>query len=153
MFGWDRDRIFNVEYELLFNNLKWLSCDFTLNDSSEGLIDIFCSRIKSYDPFVVLRYRKRGIGSSFKLFVFFCVPIPALCFHPLLGHGEIFIGYCLIVSEWTEFMWKEFSPLSRRAHMVYNFSTECLIFLSGIGFIENTVFSFFDTDTSKTIFT
>ncbi len=37
--------------------------------------------------------------------------------------------------------------------MIDDFTTEHLIFLSRIVFIQNTIFRFFETDTSKEIFT
>jgi len=43
MFGWDWEIILYVEYEFLFDNLKWFPCYFTLDSSPQKCINISLS--------------------------------------------------------------------------------------------------------------
>ena len=49
-------------------------------------------------------------------------------------------------------MREEFSPLPSTSHMIYDLTTECFIFLGGVGFVEDTVmFMVMKSDAGKTI--
>jgi len=135
MFGRNWERVLNVECELLFNNLKRFPSHFTLHNTIEASINIPGSYIKPYNSFIILRYGKRMIYTSFKFLIFFCMPIPSLCFHFFFGHWKVLLCDCFIVPKWRKMMGEKFSPFSSTSHMIDNLSTEGFIFLGGVGFV------------------
>lgn len=81
MFSRNRERIFYIEGKFLFNNLKWLPCYFTLNNSGKTVIDISSSGLKSYYSFIILRDRERlVIHPMIRRSLFFTLPFQSLCF-------------------------------------------------------------------------
>lgn len=54
VFGRDRNVIFYIDDELLFNDFKWFSGYFTMYDAREKFIDIFLSHFISYYFFIIL---------------------------------------------------------------------------------------------------
>ena len=124
MLGWNWERIFDVECELLFDDFKWFLCDFTDEDLYQECVDIFLSLFKSDNSLVIVSDRKWIVWCSFKFLYFLVVPIPSLRFHLLLCHREIFLSDCFIIPKRREFMGEEFSPLPCALHVVYDFPAE-----------------------------
>jgi hypothetical protein len=153
MFRRNWNRIFDIKDEFLFDDLEWFFCHCALYYSFQTIVNILRCRIKSYYSFIILRNRKRCIGISRKCLFFLCRPIPSLCSYFRFYHGKIFIGYRLIVSERREMMRQEFSPFTSRTHMFYYLTTQCLILLDRVGYIEDTVFGFFERRTPKKMLT
>jgi len=50
-------------------------------------------------------------------------------------------------------MREEFSPFACTSHMVDDFSTELFVFLGGVGFVEDAVFTMLERNTPKTLYT
>lgn len=81
----DREMIFYIENELLFDDFEWSFGYFTLNDSCEESINIFLSEIISHDFFIILIDRERCVKrSNIGVFVFTIVPIESSFFRFLL---------------------------------------------------------------------
>jgi hypothetical protein len=151
MFGRNREMMFYVEGEFLFDDFKWFSCDFTFDDSSQESINVLLGYFKSNDLFIVLGYGERLEVLTVKGLLFFGVPVPSLLSYLFLCHGEVFLCYCLIVAKGRELVGEEFSPLTGRDHVVYDLRTQLFVFGGRVGGIEDAVFLMLQGDTSKTI--
>jgi hypothetical protein len=139
VFSRNWNRVFNVEYEFLFDNLKRFFCYFALYHSCQTIVNIFSGGIKSYHSFVVLGYGKRGIFTSFKYFIVFCKPVPIFYFCFRLCDRKIFLSQTLIISPRCMFDRKKLSPCSFCLHGFNDVFDEFFIFIDRIGGIEDTV--------------
>ena len=99
MFGRNREMVFYVESEFLFDNLKWFSCYLTLHYSCEESIYVFLSYFKSDSLLIVLGYTERLEGPTVKGLLWCIVPIPSSRLHFRFCQREVFLSYCLIVTK------------------------------------------------------
>ena len=146
-----RKRIFYQKSELSFLYTKWSLRLGTNNGSIENFINIFLSNFMSNNLLIVFRNRFWSVS---------CLTSQRLTFDPLSpttsnlleSKWSIIHTNCFIISIRRETHRKEFSPFSCRSHMLNHLPGQHLVFLRRIRFIEETIFTFFHTYTSKTIF-
>gem|GEM_PF-7064686 len=101
MFCWNREFVFYVESEFLFDDLKRFLCYFAENNSAEKRINILLSNFKSHDFLIILRDGKWSEGCSFKYFLWGIIPVPPLFLYLFFGKGKIFLSNSLIIPKRT----------------------------------------------------
>lgn len=101
MFGRNWDSVLNIEYELLFDDFKWLFSYFALDNSGEYLVDIFGSGFIAHSSLIILHnWQGSIVNSNIHIFAFSVVPFPSFCFYFFFGHWKILVGDCFVITKW-----------------------------------------------------
>jgi hypothetical protein len=90
----------DIESEFFFENTKWLTCFFTLNNSCQKCVDIFPCSFLIYFLRIVLCGIEWGNIGPYSLFFWYIIPFPTIFFDRCTIKRLIISTDSFIVTKW-----------------------------------------------------